>query len=160
MQIRASLLTLLILCNVAACQPDDSSPCAPPSISHFQELIDERYVAPFKAGDTETWLELFAPNATALHNRVPAFIGREAVAGFGAVVSDTFEVTEMEVIVEEVDNSGEWAFTRGSYVSHFLDRKSGASSPWGREEGKFLMLWECEQPTGWRIRIDMGNSNG
>lgn len=160
MHTRAALVTLLILCTVAACKSGDPLSCEPPSVSHFQKLIDERYVAPFKAADTEAWLEIFSPDAVGLHNRVPAFIGREAVAGFGAVVSDTFEVTEMKVVVEEVDNSGQWAFTRGSYVSHFLDRKSGAPAPWGREEGKFLMLWECEQPTGWRIRIDMGNSNG
>lgn len=160
MQTNTGLLILLVLGTTAACQSEHRLPCARPDVSHFQALIDERYVAPFKAGDTRTWLTLFSPDAAALHNRVPAFVGRDAIANFGEIVAGTFDVLEMQVAVEEVDTSGQWAFTRGSYVSHLAERESGASAPWGREEGKFFMLWECSASNEWRIRIDMGNSNG
>lgn len=154
------LFIFLALGAATACQRSDEQSCAQPTMEHFQKLIEARYVTPFKSGDTETWLTIFSPQATALHNRVPAFVGRDAIANFGKLVAGTFEVLEMQIVVEEVDASGQWAYTRGSYVSHFADRATGASAPWGREEGKFLMLWECEEPIGWRIRIDMGNSNG
>ena len=154
-----ALSTSALICLSACQQQPEVRGCNDATVTGFQALIQNQYVDPFKAGDIDSWLEIFSDSASGLHNRVPALIGREAIAGFGQLVSASFIVEEMTVVVEEVDASGNWAFTRGRYTSHLLDRQSGESAPWGREQGKFFMLWTCEPQGQWRIRVDMGNGD-
>ena len=44
------------------------------------------------------------------------------------------------------------------YTTHFVSRTDG-SAPFGREQGKFLLLWEFQGKDGWKIIVDTGNSN-
>ncbi len=139
---------------VVACAAGSTAPAA----SQFESWVAERYVAPFRAGEAERWAEVFADDAVALHNRRDADIGNEAILGFGRLVAETFEVSEMDVRVEEVRVNGDWAFTRGTYTNEFRFRETGEPAPWGREIGKFFMLWERQADGEWRIIVDMGNS--
>lgn len=147
----AALACVLLLAGCAA-QP------TPPTDAQFETWVTERYVAPFRAGEPERWAEAFSDNAVALHNRRDPDVGRDAILAFGRLVAETFEVSEMDVHVDEVRINGDWAFTRGTYVNNFRFRASGEPAPWGREHGKFFMLWERQPDGEWRIIVDMGNS--
>jgi ketosteroid isomerase-like protein len=149
---RSAVLACTLL--TAGCETERPAPSA----SEFESWVAERYVAPFRAGEAERWADAFADNAVALHNRRDADVGKDAILAFGRLVAETFEVSEMDVQIEEVRVNGDWAFTRGVYTNEFRFRETGQPTPWGRERGKFFMLWERQADGEWRIIVDMGNS--
>ncbi|MFM7784645.1 MAG: YybH family protein, partial [Gammaproteobacteria bacterium] len=128
------LLTPLLLYACAAGSP------APPGEDYFRERVARDYVEPFRAGDIDRWIEVFAEDAVALHNRRPADEGRAAIRGFGRMVAEHLRLERYDVEVREVRVSGDWALTRGSFVTRFVSRADG-SSPFGEEQGKFVLLW-------------------
>ena len=136
-----------------------SSPRPIPDETWFRERVAREYVEPFRRGDVEAWLAVFADDAVALHNRRPADVGKEAIRAFGLAVHEHFDIERFDVKVREVRSSGEWVLTRGDFVSRFTLKADG-SSPWGEEQGKFVLLWERQHDGVWRIRLDMGNSSG
>ena len=127
---------------------------------NFEELFLEEYARPFKSGDIDSWIKLFADDAVALHNRREADVGKDAIEAFGRIVSQYFEVQEFDTTLEDVHTSGEWAFTRGTFISKLVSRDNGKAAPWGREKGKFFLLWERQDDGSWKVIVDMGNSIG
>ena len=130
----------------------------PPAPAEFETMVQERYVAPFKDADVEAWLDVFADDAVALHNRRPADEGQAAIRAFGELVFSTFRVERFDVVVQAVAVNGDHATTWGTYHSHLQFRDSGADAPWGPERGKFLFVWRRGADGVWRIVIDMGNA--
>jgi len=126
----------------------------------FDQLIQKQYVEPFKAGDGAGWLAAYADDAVALHNRRPADVGKPAIEQFVNVVTSYFRADEFTVTLEDVRVEGDLAVTRGVYTSRLVTRAEGKEAPWGREEGKFLMLWQQQSDGSWKIIYDMGNSGG
>ena len=124
----------------------------------FADLVRERYVEPFRAGDVEAWSMAFAEDAIALHNRRPPDRGREAIRAFGSLVHQVFDLAEYDVEVTDVRISEGWVYTVGRFSSRFVSKLDG-SEPFGREEGKFVLVWERSEAGGWQIVLDMGNSN-
>ena len=132
-----------------------SAPPAP-SAADFDRLVQQRYVAPFKAGDAATWTQAFAPQAVGLHDRLPALVGRAAIAEFGQRVAGFLRIERFDVTVEELRVNGSWAYTRGSFNTRLLKRSDGSDSGLGGE-GKFFFLWERQADGDWKIIVDMGN---
>lgn len=122
----------------------------------FALLFSSQYVAPFKAGDAATWSEVFAANAVALHDRRSADVGREAITEFGKMVAQHLKVDRFDIQIEQVQQNGNWAFTRGSFSTRLLIRSDGKDSGLGGE-GKFFILWAKQSDGQWKIIIDMGN---
>jgi len=129
-----------------------------PDEAFFREMVAERYVAPFRKGDVDSWIEAFEDDAIAMHNRRPMDRGRAAIEAFGRAVHQYFELAEYRVEVTDIRRSGEWVYTAGSYTTRFVSRQDG-SEPFGREQGKFLLLWELQDNGEWRVILDTGNSN-
>ena len=124
----------------------------------FRDLVQSQYVEPFRSGDIDRWVQSFDEQALALHNRRPAERGRAAIAAFGKMVHDHFELREYEVVVTDFRRSDDWVYTSGIYTTQFVSKADG-STPFGRERGKFLLLWEFQGKDGWKIIVDTGNSN-
>jgi ketosteroid isomerase-like protein len=148
----ASVFVLALLAGCAA------APRAPGE-ADFRRMVAESYVAPFKAADYPRWLEVFADDAVALHNRRPADVGKSAIKDFAAAVEANFRLARFDVAVSDVRIDGNVAWTRGEYTSEFVSKASG-TSPWGVENGKFLLIWQRQADGSWKIVLDMGNSNG
>jgi ketosteroid isomerase-like protein len=125
---------------------------------YFIELVRLHYVEPFREGDVDKWLDAFDAQAIALHNRRPADRGREAIATFGRTVHQHFDLAEYAVEVTDVRRSADWVYTVGVFTTRFVSKADG-SEPFGREKGKFVLLWARQPDGGWKIILDMGNSN-
>lgn len=148
------ILAVLLLQACAAAPPP-----AVPGEDYFRERVARDYVEPFRAGDIDRWIEAFAEDAVALHNRRPVDEGRPAILAFGRMVAQHLRLARYDVEVREVRVSGDWALTRGSFVTRFVSRADG-SSPFGEERGKFLLVWARQADGEWKIVLDMGNSDG
>ena len=145
-------ILLFALTCLTACAQNKQAP------ANFENMVQERYVTPFRDADIERWLAVFADDAVALHNRRPADEGKEAIRAFGELVFGTFRAKQFDVVVRSVVVDGDHATTWGTYRSHLQFRDSGADAPWGPESGKFLFVWRRGEDGVWRIVIDMGNA--
>lgn len=126
--------------------------------SELKERIQTQYVEPFKAGDIDRWVDVFAQDALAYHDGPPPFKGREAIRQFGQIVRLNFHVQQFDVVVDEVRAQRNWALTAGHYAATFVPRNADAYAPAaGPRQGKFIFLWERQQGV-WRVIADMGNS--
>ena len=129
-----------------------------PDDDFFRELVANRYVEPFRLGNIDLWIAAFDEHAIALHNRRPPDRGRDAIEAFGRAVHQHFSLAEYIVEVTDIRRSAQWVYTVGTYTTRFVSKTDG-SEPFGREQGKFLLLWERQEDNTWRIILDMGNSN-
>ena len=125
----------------------------------FKSMVQAQYITPFKNGDAERWLQVFADDAVGMHNTLPAFVGKEAIGQFAAMVAENMNIEQMDVRVDEVRVNGSWALTRGSFTSRFVPKAVNDSSKILAQRGKFILLWE-KQPDGvWQVILDMGNNS-
>ncbi len=142
-------------------QPSDTpSPVntAASDFGQFEQMVQNRYAEPFRSGDRERWLDVFADDAVALHNRRPADVGIDAIRAFADVVFGNLRAAQFDLTVEEVKREHDWVYTRGRYTSHLVVKETGESMRWGPERGKFLLLWARGNDGVWRVILDMGNS--
>ena len=146
-------LMIAVAVTAACVQPP------PPALPDFERLVLTHYVLPLTEGDVERWLSVFTDDAVAMHNRRPADVGKESIRAFAELVASNFDVAEMTAVVDDVQVIGNWAYTRGSYESLFISKDTGEPAPWGRDPGKFLLIWEKQLDGAWKVVLDMGNSN-
>jgi ketosteroid isomerase-like protein len=147
-----SLILLLTASVQVYPSPDESKD------DFFRKLVAKSYVEPFRSGDVEGWIKAFDKQAIAMHNRRPMDRGVAAIEAFGRAVHTHFELQEYEVEVTDVRHSPDWVYTAGSFTTLFVTRDDG-SEPFGREQGKFLLLWARQDDGSWKVILDMGNSN-
>ena len=126
--------------------------------NYFRELVNIRYVEPFRQGNIDLWIQAFDENAIALHNRRPADRGRAAIETFGRSVREHFTLAEYDVEVTDIRRGGQWVYTLGTYTTRFVSKADG-TEPFGIDRGKFVLLWELQDDDSWRIILDMGNAN-
>jgi uncharacterized protein (TIGR02246 family) len=120
--------------------------------------MDDRYIAPFMAGDIPRWLEVFTDDAVALHNFMPPMKGKEAISQFGTFVAGNLTIAEMKVTLSEVRVSGDLAYSWGTYHSRLLIKATGEPMPGHSENGKVLFVWKRQNDGTWKIAADMGNA--
>ena len=148
-------LPFLLMIFASACSAEKRNETLP----DFEKLVLNKYIAPFKNAETEIWLQVFAEDAVGMHNTLPAFVGKEAIAGFGAIVGQNLNIEQMDVVIDDVKVNGSWALTRGSFVSKFVPKDMQDSSAIKPAKGKFILLWEQQDNGEWKVILDMGNSN-
>lgn len=158
-----SLLPLAALA-LAACAPappvsaSAAQVQAAPSLADFSKWMDERYIAPFVAGDIPKWLTVFTDDAVGLHNTMPPLKGKDAINQFGSFVAANLRIAEMKVTLAEVQVKGDWAYTWGTYRSRLIMKSTGQPMPGHSENGKVFFLWKRQGDGSWKIAIDMGNA--
>ena len=109
------LVALVLLAN--ACSRQDRQAA---SLPDFEQLVFNEYIEPYKTGDTEGWLEVFADDAVGMHNTLPALEGKQALRRFAETVHGTFDIEQLDVTVDSVITEGDWALTRGNFVANFV----------------------------------------
>ena len=151
-------LTLSLTLGLTACQTT-SETSSPLSDDVLREMVQTRYIEPFKSGDVTAWVAAFHPDAVAMHNHRPADKGKAAIHAFGEAVHSFLILDQYDVKVTEIRQGPGWAYTTGEYQSSFLLRETGEPA-WPPETGKFVLLWEQQGDGEWLIVLDMGNSSG
>ena len=150
------ILKLLLITSVSlvACSkaPEQTLP-------DFKQMVMQQYIMPFKQAETDKWMQVFADDAVGMHNTLPAFVGKTAIRQFGDIVAANLNIEQMDVNIEEIRVSGNWAFTRGTFTSKFVPKNMTDSSGVPAQKGKFILLWEKQSSGEWKVILDMGNSN-
>ena len=154
--IRTSVVALCGLSLLAGCGRDRS---AGELRTHLESEFQARYIQPYVAGDIDAWMNVFADDVVALHDGLPPLDGRDAVRGFGDIVTQNFAITRMDAVIDEVRRNGDWSWTRGQFIAVF-EAKTEEAPPGiaGERSGKFLLIWERQDDGEWLVIMDMGNS--
>ena len=129
------------------------------SLPDFEQLVLKEYIEPYKTGDTEGWLEVFADDAVGMHNTVPALEGKQALRRFAETVHGTFDIEQLDVTVDSVITEGDWALTRGNFVANFVLKGEDVENQAAPRQGKYILLWERQADDTWKVILDMGNNN-
>ena len=150
------LLIPVFLLTVAGCSRQDQQMAPLPD---FEQLVLNSYIEPYKTGDIERWLDIFADDAVGMHNTLPALEGKQALRRFAETVHSTFNIEQLDVTVDSVITEGNWALTRGNFVADFVPQDAGAENRSNPRQGKYILLWERQDDGTWKIILDMGNNN-
>ena len=151
---------LLILCPVAlaACgvrsahQPAQSTIAAHAAEVAQIEELGRRFSAAYMAGDVETMVSIYTPDAVIFPNNSEAIRGHEAIRRYWALPPGQ-RVTLHRATPAEIRIDGGHAYDHGVYeVSGERD-----GTAWGPSHGKYVIVWR-RTPQGWRMYLDMWNS--
>ncbi len=150
------ILIPVFLLAIPGCSKQDQHTAPLPD---FEQLVLDDYIMPYKTGDIERWLEIFADDAVGMHNTLPALEGKQALRHFAETVHNTFNIEQLDVTVDSVISEGDWALTRGSFVADFILKDGDAGNRGNPRQGKYILLWERQNDGTWKIILDMGNNN-
>lgn len=153
------LLILVYLMLAFGCSSPDPQAGRKADLPDFKHLVLNDYIEPYKTGDVERWLEVFADDAVGMHNTLPALEGKQALRQFAETVHSTFDIEQLDVTVDSVITEGNWALTRGEFVTNFVLRDADVESQPKPRRGKYILLWERQSDGVWKIILDMGNNN-
>lgn len=147
-------VALVLFANACSRQDRQGEP-----LPDFEQLVLKEYIEPYKTGDTEGWLEVFADDAVGMHNTLPALEGKQALRRFAETVHGTFDIEQLDVTVDSVITEGDWTLTRGNFIAGFVPRGEDAENQAAPRQGKYILLWERQADGTWKIILDMGNNN-
>lgn len=145
------------LIALAGCTQSARDVAKPADLAQLQQRVDKDYVAPFAAGDVDTWLNVLDDDVVGLHNRIPAMEGKEGLKKFAGFVKQNLKVQNMRVKLTGLRQNGDLAYTWGTYHSELLMRDTGQPMPGHKVDGKVLFVWKRQADGQWKIAVDMGN---
>ena len=108
------LLITIFLFLISGCSNREQQAVDDMTLPDFEQLVINGYIEPYKTGDTERWMEIFADDAVGMHNTLPALEGKQAIRQFAEVVHSSFNIEQLDVTVDSVIMEGDWALTRGN----------------------------------------------
>ena len=153
------LLLTVFLVPISGCSNHEQQAADDMTLRDFEQLVINDYIEPYKTGDTERWMEIFADDAVGMHNTLPALEGKQAIRKFAEVVHSTFDIEQLDVTVDSVIREGDWALTRGNFTASFILKGGDAEIPPEPRQGKYVLLWERQSDGAWKVILDMGNNN-
>jgi ketosteroid isomerase-like protein len=116
------------------------------------EVSSRRFSAAYVAGDLETMVSLYTPDAVIFPNNSEAIRGHEDIRRYWALPPGQ-RVTLHRATPAEIRIDGDHAYDHGVYeISGVRD-----GTAWGPSHGKYVIVWR-RIPQGWRMHLDMWNS--
>ncbi len=153
------LLITILLVPVTGCSNHEQQAADDMTLRDFEQLVLNGYIEPYKTGDTDRWMDIFADDAVGMHNTLPALEGKQAIRQFAEVVHSSFNIEQLDVTVDSVIREGDWALTRGNFTSNFILKSGNAEVQPEPRQGKYVLLWERQSDGTWKVILDMGNNN-
>lgn len=156
-RLRPALLTLCVLalgaCGARSGHQVDGSTTRPSQgeVARIEEL-SRRFSAAYMAGDVETMVSLYTPDAVIFPNNSEAIRGHEAIRRYWALPPGQ-RVTLHRATPTEIRIDGGHAYDHGVY--EIAGERDGTA--WGPGHGKYVIVWR-RTPQGWRMHLDMWNS--
>ena len=148
------VLTILCLLALAACsvrsahEPGGSATRPDPGEVARIEDLGRRFSAAYVAGDIETMVSIYTPDAVIFPGNSEAIRGHEAIRRYWTLGPGQ-RVTHHRSTPTEIRIDGNHAYDHGVYeISGVRD---------GPSHGKYVIVWR-RTPQGWRMHLDMWNS--
>ena len=98
------------------------------------------------SGDLDGWVALFTENVIFMPPNSVALEGKDATREFGRLYFDQFTI-EIDISVDEVEVSGDWAFARWSYSARYIPKAGGDAIP---ENGKEIWIFKRQIDGSWK----------
>jgi ketosteroid isomerase-like protein len=138
---------LMITMQLNCSQRSDGIPTA------LLETID-RFYATVEAGDHETRIDLFSPNAILMPNHWTMTQGKEAIAEiFRSGEGYIFKIKDREIV--DMNASQNLAYTVNSYC--YTYHAKGDDPKWHKT--KNVHIWKKDDKGNWKLHVDIWNSD-
>lgn len=121
------------------------------------QLLHEKHHQALSSGKVEDYVSCFTDDAILMPPGEGGRTGKEAIRAWGKVVLDTFQLQVSNTATEKVQISGDWAFTRSSYVTKLTNKESNETV---RGENKSIHIYRREPDGSWKIAYCMWSDNG
>jgi len=148
---KAILLLLLFTLMLGACNsaeaPDDAEAAVNAA---FQE-----YSASLGAGDADRWIALWTEDGVQMPPGAPPNVGKEIIHSGLQGALGIFSFSDMQISVEEVQTTGDWAYARGTYTVTYIP-KDGSDPIF--IDGKFMSIFQKQPAGSWKLHRDIFNS--
>jgi uncharacterized protein (TIGR02246 family) len=148
-------LCLLALagCSVSSAHEVDLARTVPDQgeVARIQEL-SRRFSAAYVAGDIETMVGLYTPDAVIFPGNSEALQGPDAIRRYWTIPAGQ-RITRHQATPTEIRIDGDHAYDYGVY--EIAGERDGTA--WGPTPGKYVIVWR-RTPQGWRMHLDMWNS--
>ena len=108
--------------------------------------IEEEWTAASISGDIDKLVSFFTDNAVNIPPNEPALIGKEAIRSWFQQSSDQFTM-EQEGTVEDVQVSGDLAFTRGTETIIFTPKAGGESL---KAKDRWVTIYRKQSDGTWK----------
>ncbi len=120
------------------------------------EALLNQWITAVNAGDLDAWSATLADDATVMPPNEPAVTGKEALGPWmvGAFF-DPFNV-QLSATFEDVQPSGDWVLTRGSYELSLAPKDGGQVI---EDSGKSVAIFKRQPDDSFKYAIVMWNSN-
>lgn len=126
-------------------QPD------PGEVARIEEL-SRRFSAAYVAGDIETMVELYTPDAVIFPGNSEMLRGTDAIRQYWTIPAGQ-RITRHVATPTEIRIDGDHAYDYGVY--EIAGERNGTA--WGPSLGKYVIVWR-RTPEGWRMHLDMWNT--
>ena len=117
--------------------------------------IWDQYSSSLNSGDIDLWMSLWTDNGVQMPPGEPPVIGKDQIRARNKAVLDQFTFN-MGITNEEVGVAGDWAFARGTYKATLTPQQEGEAT---FVDGKYMTILERQPDGGWKIHLDIFNSN-
>ena len=119
------------------------------------DRLREVHVAALNAGDANAWAACFTDDAVQMPPHFKANTGKAAIQGWSQGFLNLF-TCRFSLSVEEVRNSGEWAFERGRYKITLTPKAGGEPV---EDSGKYITIYQRQPDASWIMARDIWNSD-
>ena len=155
-----TLLALAVLAT-AACTGgvNSENPGGALDDSDARAAIDAtraEYVGAWRAADAARVASLYVEDALVLYPNQGAIAGRSAIHAYFSAFFNEFAPERFELISDEIQVAGTWAFDRGTYVWRGVPRAGGDPID---DNGKYLVILQRQVDGSWKVARDMDNSD-
>lgn len=114
---------------------------------------DDAWVAAFNAADIDRLVALYTADAVIMPPGMESLTGRETIRAWLQSFFARFRA-EQEIIHDEVQVAGDWAYLRGRYSLAMTP--TGGAEPVS-ERGKHLVIWRRQPDGSWLAARDIWN---
>ena len=135
---RTLVIAVFLFATVASAKDD---------VAKAIEANSEAFQAEMNAGNADGYMAFYADDAVILPTNAPAIAGSAEIRKFWAAVLGPGK-SDVDLITEHVESSGDLAVERGRYE---------VTTPF-KDSGKYIVVWQ-KRGGKWRIIDDMFSTN-
>jgi len=147
------VLSLLLASMLVGCASPEQQ-TTESDISAINNIWKE-YEASINAGNAVQWASLWTDDGIQMPQGTVPIRGRQSIEKAVADSLNRFS-NEQDITILETEIGGDWAFSRGTWISTLTPKETGQSY---LIDGKFMTIFRRQRNGDWKIYRDIFNSN-